>query len=112
MAAAATDHDDRADGRVIHGSGNPLPTTTYTYNICGDVLTSSTTAGSTTRTTTGVYDAADGSRRSRWRSRRRAVRALPAATYTYDTATGLPTAATTGSGGTAQSITMSYDTLG
>ncbi|WP_029138565.1 RHS repeat-associated core domain-containing protein [Nakamurella lactea] len=90
-------------------AGNPLPTTSYSYNQLGQPLTATETSGSTTRTTTSSYDTA-----GRVTGTAIATTGLtgstpvPASTITYATSTGLPT--TTTSGG--QTLTTGYDTLG
>jgi len=94
------------------GSGSPLPTTTYTYDQFGDVATAVETAGSTTRTTTDTYDSAGRITHQSKTISPALGQALPAVTYAYDSATGLPTSATTGTGSTAQTISVGYDSLG
>ncbi|WP_261575976.1 RHS repeat-associated core domain-containing protein [Frankia gtarii] len=91
-------------------SGNALPTITHTYNSLNEPLTEVETVGSTTRTTTTVYDAA-----GRKTSANVTVSpsadggaAMPTMTFGYSTTTGLPTTTT------ADSITLTtgYDTWG
>jgi YD repeat-containing protein len=94
-------------------SGNPLATTTYTYNQYGHELTKVETYGAsgTVRTTTDTYDAAERLASSAVTVTPTAAggTALPSVTYGYDSTTGLPTTTSTGSG---QTLTTAYDSLG
>lgn len=92
-------------------TGNPLPVTTYTYDLLGDVLTKTERAGTTVRTTAMSYDevgrpltqditvtpAADGGT------------PVPTVHYDYDPNTGLPTTVSSDDG---QTISAGYDNLG
>ena len=93
-------------------SGAALPVTTLTYDQFGDVATAVETAGSTTRTTTDTYDSAGRITQQSKTISPALGQALPAVTYTYGSSTGLPTSATTGTGSTAQTISVGYDLLG
>jgi len=95
-------------------TGNPLPVTSYTYDMYDAVLTSTETAGTTVRTTTTAYDVAE-----RVTSTSIGVTpaaaggtALPTVTYGYNASTGLPTTLSTTTGGTTTTLTTGYDTLG
>jgi len=92
-------------------TGNPLPTTVATYNQYNQPLTATETAGSTTRTTTTIYEGASERALSSAVTVTPAAAggtALPAVTTTYDPATGLPTTTSDG----AKTLTTGYDTLG
>lgn len=95
-------------------SGNPLPTTTYTYDQYSNTLTATETAGATVRTTTDVYDA--GERRSSHAVTVTPAGAggsdLPRVDFGYDPDTGLPVTVSTTIGGTTTTLTTGYDTLG
>ncbi len=96
-------------------TGSPLPVTTYTYDQYGNQVTKTDTtgtgAGATVRTTTDSYDAA-GRHIGESISVTPATSGgtpLPAVTYSYDPATGLPTITANSAG---QSLTTGYDDLG
>ncbi|MFF7159356.1 RHS repeat-associated core domain-containing protein [Streptomyces sp. NPDC008139] len=95
-------------GAITGGGTNPsqLPTKTTTYDRWGSAAAVTDTAGSSTRTTTTAFDAAG---RVTGTSLTGGVgTAVPAATTTYDPATGQ--VATTVAAG--KTITSAYDALG
>jgi RHS repeat-associated protein len=91
-------------------TGNPLPVTTYTYDLYDSPLTKIETAGSTVRTTTMTYDSAERPSTSGIAVTPAAAggTAVPTVTDGYDSATGLPTTVAT----SASTLTSTYNTLG
>jgi RHS repeat-associated protein len=99
--------------------GNPLPVTTYSYDMYGNMITKTETygtgGGAVTRTTTTTgYDAAE-----RTTSSSTAVSpasaggtAVPTVHYSYDPSTGLRTVTSTGTGASEVDLTTGYDNLG
>jgi hypothetical protein len=87
-------------------TGNPLPVTTYTYDLYDSPLTKVETAGSTVRTTTMTYDAAERPSTSGVSVTPTAAggTAVPTVTDSYDSGTGLPTTVAT----SASTLTSTY----
>ncbi|MGH3655297.1 MAG: hypothetical protein ACRDUA_01435 [Micromonosporaceae bacterium] len=97
-------------GPAAQPTGPPLPITITTYDLWGNTVTVTETAGATTRTTATAYDPAG-------RPDTRSVTVdppadggnpVPDATFDYSPTTGLPT--TVNAGGAT--ITTGYDSLG
>lgn len=101
-------------------SGPALALTTAAYTMYGDPATVTQTygtgSGAPVRTTTTTYDAAE--RATGTSTTLSGVtgsggpRAVPDVAYGYDPATGLQTTTTTGSGGSARTLTTTYDSVG
>jgi RHS repeat-associated protein len=87
------------------GSLPAIPTTQYTYDLYGNTLTRTDTSGTTTRTWSYGYDAAD---RLSTTSVTGFGTSLPQITQHYDAATGLPSTTTDGT----VTISRTYDNLG
>jgi RHS repeat-associated protein len=95
-----------------------LPVTTYTYDIWGDIATTTDTVGASVRTTTNSYEAAStaacpGSTCTTGRLANQAISGpgtgLPNKDYGYSSTSGLPTTTSTTNGGTSTIITHAYD---
>jgi YD repeat-containing protein len=91
-------------------TGNPLPVTSTSYDSYDQPVTVTETAGTTIRTTTTGYDAAERMTSSAVSVTPTAAggTALPTVTTGYDASTGLPTTVSAGS----QTLTTGYDSLG
>jgi RHS repeat-associated protein len=87
-----------------------LTETTYTYNTWQEPVTTTDTAGSTTRTATSEYDNAG--RQKTLSITGTAGTAVAPVTFEYSTTTGAPTKQNSTIEGKALSITQSHDTLG
>jgi RHS repeat-associated protein len=98
---------------VQPSTGNPLPVKTFTYDRYNNPLTVAETAGTTVRTTTMAYDGAErvATKTITVTPTAAGGTALPAVTYGYDTATGLPTTTATTTAGTTTTLSTGYDTL-
>ena len=91
-------------------TGNPLPVKTFTYDQYNKVLSTTETAGTTTRTTTATYDSGERPLTSTITVIPIAAggTALPTVNTGYDTTTGLPTTTST----STATLTKGYDSLG
>lgn len=99
-------------------TGDPLPVTTYSYDMYANTTSSTETYGtgdsSVTRTRTATYDAAE-------RPIQTSISVTPTSAggtplpdvhYGYDPASGLPTTTSSGSGAGEHTLTRGYDDLG
>lgn len=98
-------------------TGNPLPVTTFGYDMYGNVTTKTETYGSgtaTVRTTTTAYDSAGRESSSSISVTPSAAggTTLPTVNYGYSTSTGLPTTTSTTTTGVTTTLTTGYDSLG
>lgn len=91
------------------GSLPAIPTTTYTYDMWGNVLTRTDTSGATVKTTTYEYDAAGRLTKTTFSGPGTSV---PAQKDAYSTITGLPSTTKMTVSGTTTTISRGYDALG
>lgn len=97
-------------------AGSPLPTDVYSYNKYGDPISETQTYGSSgvQRVISYTYDAADRLTNSSTTVSPASAggAALPSVSYSYDSATGLPTSTRSGDGSNSATLTTSYDQIG
>ena len=91
-------------------TGSPLPVMRYTYNTWGEPVTTTESSGSSTRTSTEVYDAAGRVTESSVTSS--TGRKVPAVRNKYSEATGALVEQSTEEEGRLESLKSEYNTLG